>query len=46
MQTASRLVLLGAIALLLASCQPPSYSQGYPDSRNSGPFWQREEQRD
>ena len=42
----SRLAVLAAVALLLASCHPPSYSQAYPDARNSGPFWTREEQRD
>jgi len=46
MRNLSRLTLLAVVTLLLASCQPPSYSQGYPDSRNSGPFWEREEQRD
>jgi len=41
-----RLAVLAAVALLLASCHPPSYSSAYPDARNSGPFWEREEQRD
>lgn len=42
----SRLTALAVLALLLASCKPPSYSSAYPDARNSGPFWEREEQRD
>jgi len=42
----SRLAVLAVAALVLASCHPPSYSQAYPDARNSGPFWEREEQRD
>ncbi|MEQ9608230.1 MAG: hypothetical protein RLN99_11250 [Kiloniellaceae bacterium] len=42
----SRLAAFAAIALLLASCHPPGYSSAYPDARNSGPFWEREEQRD
>jgi hypothetical protein len=41
-----RLAVLAVAALVLASCHPPSYSQAYPDARNSGPFWEREEQRD
>lgn len=40
------LALLAAMTLWLTACHPPSYSQAYPDARNSGPFWQREEQRD
>ena len=42
----SRLAVLAVAALVLTSCHPPSYSQAYPDARNSGPFWEREEQRD
>ncbi len=42
----SRLAMLAAIGLLLASCHPPNYSAAYPDARHSGPFWEREEQRD
>jgi hypothetical protein len=42
----SRLSVLATVALLLASCHPPNYSSAYPDARNSGPFWEREEQRD
>jgi len=40
------LAALAAIALLLAGCHPPNYSQAFPDARNSGPFWDRESQRD
>lgn len=46
MQGLFRLAVLALAAQLLASCQPPTYSQAYPDARNSGPFWEREEQRD
>lgn len=46
MNRLSRLAALAATALLLASCHPPTYSSAYPDARNSGPFWEREEQRD
>ncbi len=44
-----RLPLLIASILLtafLASCKPPTYDSAHPDARNSGPFWEREEQRD
>lgn len=46
MNRLSRLAAFAAIALLLASCHPPTYASAYPDARNSGPFWEREEQRD
>jgi hypothetical protein len=38
--------MLAAVTLFLASCHPPSHSQAYPDARNSGPFWERHNQRD
>ena len=43
---AAGLLLAGALTLLLAACQAPSYSSAHPDARNSGPFWERNEQRD
>lgn len=46
MNSLSHLAALAALALLLASCGPPRYDSAYPDARNSGPFWEREEQRD
>ncbi len=41
-----QLSVLLTLAVFLTSCKPPSYEQGHPDSRRSGPFWEREEQRD
>jgi hypothetical protein len=40
------LLLASAVTLMLAACQAPSYSSAHPDARNSGPFWERNEQRD
>lgn len=42
----SRLIALAALAALLASCKPPPYTSAHPDALHSGPFWEREEQRD
>jgi len=45
----SALLLAGALTFLLpllAACQQPTYSSAHPDARNSGPFWERNEQRD
>ncbi|WP_193370466.1 hypothetical protein [Pelagibius marinus] len=42
----SLLIAYIALAVFLAACKPPSYDSAYPDARNSGPFWEREEQRD
>ena len=47
----SRLAALAMLALLLgavAACspRPPSYSSAHQDAPRSGPFWERNEQRD
>jgi hypothetical protein len=46
MQRLIQLTTLIAVALLLASCKPPSNAGGHPDSLHSKPFWERNEQRD
>jgi hypothetical protein len=46
MRAVPRLVLLAVLAALLMSCRPPTYDSAHRDARNSGPFWEREEQRD
>lgn len=38
--------LLWALLAGLSACQPPNYSSAHPDALRSGPFWEREEQRD
>ena len=44
----ARFAALLAIALLISACnlRPPPKSQAHPDAPRSGPFWEREEQRD
>ena len=42
----SLLITYIVLTAFLASCKPPPYESAYPDARNSGPFWEREEQRD
>jgi hypothetical protein len=46
MKRLHQLSMLLALAVLLASCKTPSYSSGHPDSPRSGPFWERNDQRD
>lgn len=46
MAHASRLLALVVLATFLVACSPPRYESAHPDSLRSGPFWQREEQRD
>lgn len=41
-----QLTALAALAVLLSACQPPTYSSAHPDALRSGPFWEREQQRD
>ncbi|MEQ8357680.1 MAG: hypothetical protein RH942_19255 [Kiloniellaceae bacterium] len=41
-----RLAVLAVVVQVIAACSPPSYSSAYPDAPRSGPFWEREEQRD
>ncbi|GAB4392535.1 MAG: hypothetical protein Tsb0032_08530 [Kiloniellaceae bacterium] len=41
-----RLVTLAAVMAALGACSPPPYSSAHPDALRSGPFWEREEQRD
>jgi hypothetical protein len=38
--------LLLGLFVSLSACQPPNYSSAHPDALRSGPFWEREEQRD
>lgn len=40
-----RLIVLACLAPIMAGCQPPSYQSAHPDALHSGPFWEREEQR-
>ncbi|MEO3429949.1 hypothetical protein AAFN88_13890 [Pelagibius sp. CAU 1746] len=42
----SLVITLIVLTAFLAGCRPPAYQSAHPDSRNSGPFWEREEQRD
>ena len=48
MKHLARLTALAAVVLLVAACnlRSPSYSSAHPDAPRSGPFWEREEQRD
>jgi hypothetical protein len=41
-----QLTSLSLVALLLASCNPPTNASGHPDSLRSKPFWERNDQRD
>jgi hypothetical protein len=45
MRQLSQLTVLIALALLLASCKPPTNAGGHPDSLHSKPFWERDDQR-
>ena len=45
------LIALATLLLFVAATagctpRPPSYSSAYPDAPRSGPFWEREQQRD
>lgn len=46
MARAFQLITLVVLAAFLVACSPPRYESAHPDSLRSGPFWQREEQRD
>jgi hypothetical protein len=51
MSPSTRLTALAALLVLIAATaactpRPPSYSSAHPDAPRSGPFWEREEQRD
>lgn len=45
-RTIGALLLLYVLAAGLAACEAPNYSSAHPDALRSGPFWEREEQRD